>query len=325
MTNIRDGAGRTNYTIIGGRAAHSPRFRSRTAFTIIEMLVVLVIIGILAGIVITLAQRVTQGGKFAATRNVVQLAENMLTEYTSTRDAAPPMFVKTNQTQQNTTGTDDTLSPDTYLFPLVDGRFEGRTFGGPTGGGPAGRFDKDRDPPQPSGALLLLAMKTESSAVERELKAVDTRFVQLRDVFAYGWLVDSQSGEPAGQPVLRRLRVPVLIDAFGNPIRYVHPAYQGGYGDFYNNAVPSMGVRRNPLEVVYSPRVGQPLTAQFTRSYRPFNDTGAVGAVGDADEGLAIGGHGYFYSAGLDGDPGTREDNVYNKQPSFPSETAKLN
>jgi prepilin-type N-terminal cleavage/methylation domain-containing protein len=309
----------------GVRPEASARIRVPRAFTIIEMLVVLVIIGILAGIVITLAQRVTQGGKFSATRNVVQLAENMLTEYVSSRDGSPPMYVKTNQTQQSTTGTDDMLSPDTYLFPVVDGRFAGRTFGGPTGGGPVGQFDKDRDPPQPSGALLLLAMKTESSTVERELKAVDNRFLQLRDVFAYGWLVNAATGEPGGQLVLRRLRLPVLIDAFGNPIRYVHPGFQGGHGDFWNNAVPAMGNHRAMMDVVYTPRVGQPLQAQFSRSYRPFVDTTAFGAVGDADEGLAIGGHGYFYSAGLDGDPGTREDNVYNKQPSFPTETAKLN
>jgi hypothetical protein len=216
------------------------------------------------------------------------------------------------------------LSADAYVFPIIDGRYDGRTFGGPTGGG-GGRFDKDLDPAQPSGALVLLAMAAESSAVERELKGIDSRFLQLRDVYAYGWKINPMTGDPMGQPVLRRLRLPVLVDAFGAPIRYVHPAFQGGYGDYYDNGSPATVKHRVFLDVGLSPSVGAPLLARFSRSYRPFGGNTPNNPVGDADEGLAIGGHGYFYSAGVDGDPGTRQDNVYSKEPSFPGETAKLN
>lgn len=308
---------------VGIAGVRSSRFR---AFTVIEMLVVLVIIGILAGIVITLAQKVSQGGKFSATRNVLEIADSLLTEYVTTKEAPPPQFVRTNQTQQNTNGSDDMLSADTYVFPIIDGRYDGRTFGGPTGGGGA-RFDKDLDPAQPSGALVLMAMAAESSTVQRELKGIDARFLKLRDVYAYGWKIDPMTGDPMGQPVLRRLRVQVLVDAFGAPIRYVHPGFQGGYGDFWDNAVPATVKHRVYLDVGLSVSGNNPPPppGRFSRSYRPFGSNTPNNPVGDADEGLAIGGHGYFYSAGVDGDPGTRQDNVYSKEPSFPSETAKLN
>ncbi len=47
-------------------------------------------------------------------------------------------------------------------------------------------------------------------------------------------------------------------------------------------------------------------------------------AVGDADEGICPSNQPYFYSSGTDGDPGTREDNVYSTIPRFPSRTAEL-
>ncbi len=327
MTYSTDDMGRRTSRI---GVSHARATQRPHAFTIIEMLVVLVIIGILAGIVITLAHRVSHSGKYAASRNVLQIAENMLTEYVSARETTPPMFVKSNQTRVHTTPLlnpldPDPISPDTYLFPIVDGRFEGRTFtSGPGGGSP--RFDKDLDPVQPSAALLLLAMRADSPIVERDLKAVDERFLELRNVYAYGWRVNATTGDPSGALVLRRLRIPVLVDAFGNLIRYVHPGFQGGSGDYWNNATPSMGNHRASMDVVYQPVGGPALTARFTRSYRPFlADTAPPDAVGDADEGLAIGGHGYFYSPGKDEDPGTRLDNVYTKQPPFPAETVKLN
>lgn len=301
------------------------RHQERRGFTIIEMLVVLFIVAILTGIVITLAQRVTKGGRYSATRNVIEVAEGMLTEYVTKRESGPPMFVTTTRTQMNTAGTDDQLSPDTYMFPIIDGRYVNRTFP-PNLGGQSAQFDRDLDSPQPSAALLLLAMTTESTVVERELKSLDSQFVQQRDVFAYGWQIDTVTGEPTGGLVQRRLRVPVLLDAFGNMIRYVQPAFQGGAGTFFNNNEPSTSTNRNHMKVAVTRQNGQQVVVNFTRSYRPFpSNAPAKNPVGDADEGLAVGGHGYFYSPGHDGDPGTRADNVYLKQPTFPAETMRLN
>jgi prepilin-type N-terminal cleavage/methylation domain-containing protein len=302
----------------------TPRFRRSGAFTLIEMLVVLVIIAILAGIVISLAQRVSGGGKYAATRNVIQAAEGMLTDYISRREAEAPLFVRTNQTTSAMGNPDQPDVDEEYMFPLIDGRYEGRSFP-PQTGGPAPRFDKDRDPPQPAAALLLLEMVKESPEVERTLQGIDPRFLERRDMYAFGWRIDPATNEPTGSLVLRKLRIPQLIDAFGNPLRYVHPGFQGGYGNFFNNDTPPTSTNRKYLELAVAGQNGQPVVAVFSRCYRPFGpNVVATDPVGDADEGLAIGGHGYFYSSGLDADPGTRQDNVYNRKPSFPPETANF-
>ena len=174
----------------------------RVGFTIIEMLVVLVIIGILAGIVITVGQRVSQGGRQAASKNAIEIADSLLTEFMASTGSPPPKFVITSRTQVNTTGSDDSLAPDTYVFPIIDGRLEGRTV--PNIGSGSARFDKDLDPAEPSCALLMLALTSASSSVERQFKGIDARFVQLRDVYAHGWRVDA-NGIPTGSwPSLRR-------------------------------------------------------------------------------------------------------------------------
>lgn len=305
-------------------ASNPSQTRRSGAFTLIEMMVVLFIVAILAGIVISVAGRVTQGGKVSATRNVLEVADSLLTDYVTTREAPAPQFLRTSKTQLNTTGTDDQLSPDTYVFPIIDGRYDGRMLGGGIGS-QSPRWDVNLDPAQPSGALLLLAIRQESSEVERKAQAVEARFIQERDVYAYGWLADPSSGEPSGQLIRRRLRIPVLVDAFGNMVRFVHPGFQGGYGNYFNNATPPANTVRPLLKVLLSRSGGGSVVADFSRSYRPFGANVPGDPVGDADEGLAVGGHGYFYSPGADRDPGTREDNVYTKKPGFPTETVKLN
>jgi hypothetical protein len=106
-----------------------------------------------------------------------------------------------------------------------------------------------------------------------------------------------------------------VLDAWGNPIRFVHPVWQGGYGAFVK-ADGTLDSSRPDRKV---PSVDGLTEISYTRSYRT-----AAGGSGSADEGLCPGNRPYFYSAGRDGDPGTREDNVYGTPPSFPAETAKL-
>src|SRR5215813_11766460 len=51
------------------------------AFTLIEVLVVIVIIGILATLVLTVAARVTKGGKVSLTRDTIRVLDQGLTTY----------------------------------------------------------------------------------------------------------------------------------------------------------------------------------------------------------------------------------------------------
>src|SRR6185503_13855015 len=104
----------------------------------------------------------------------------------------------------------------------------------------------------------------------------------------------------------------IVKDAFGNPIHFVHPAYDGGFGKYLNP--PATVTNRTNLSVLRRTGVSSTTTSYYSRSYRPWTPAAGGAAdlrTGDADEGICTGGAGYFYSAGMDGDPGTRDDNVY--------------
>ncbi len=92
----------------------------------------------------------------------------------------------------------------------------------------------------------------------------------------------------------------VINDAFGFPIRYVHPTLQGVYSN------------RNPADT-YGPA---PTGTQYRPS--PLART-QTGANPNSDGGQCTGNRPYFYSVGDDGKPETREDNIYaeNGKPSF--------
>ncbi|HMN40256.1 MAG TPA: prepilin-type N-terminal cleavage/methylation domain-containing protein [Phycisphaerales bacterium] len=165
--------------------------------------------------------------------------------------------------------------------------------------------------PEPSLGLLLLATGQHPSLKETILRA-DSRYLTT------AILTSSQNMFPTDNTV----KVPVLKDSWGNPIRFVHPRWDGGYGEYYNpitNAQVTTG-RDQERQFVGKRAGGGTHIESFLRSFRPTQT-----AVGHADEGLCTGGRGYFYSSGPDKDPGARDDNVYlNGPPKFPAETANF-
>lgn len=90
----------------------------------------------------------------------------------------------------------------------------------------------------------------------------------------------------------------VINDAFGFPIRYVHPALHGQY-PAGRDMVATFGA------------------APAGTSYRPGNTVTRT-ATG-SDSGQCSGNRPYFYSVGEDGKPDTREDNIYSEsgKPAF--------
>jgi hypothetical protein len=94
--------------------------------------------------------------------------------------------------------------------------------------------------------------------------------------------------------------------------------WHGGYGAFVLPDGSSAGSNRPTRQV---PSVDGLSTRNYSRSYK------FGGGRGQADEGLCPGNRPYFYSAGPDGDPGTRGDNIYleTARPTYPPETSNYN
>ncbi len=281
--------------------------RAARAFTLIELMVVILIIAILVAISIAVASRVTESGKTTASQEIVRTLDSMLTSYMAHLDGNVPKSVVL-----------DPAAATSTVCPIIDGRYASRTVA-PS----SAMYSAAADPAQPSTALLLLAMERDGFA--EQLKGLDAKFVQQSTPTGYGWSWDSKTKTVSGSlsPVAFTGRQ--VVDAWGRAIRFVHPAYDGGAGKYYS-PTSMMIENRDSMEVEIASKGGS-VKADFSRSFRPFAPTDSVpsDAVGDADEGLCPGNTPYFYSAGSDGDPGTREDNVYTKEPSFPPATKDFN
>jgi prepilin-type N-terminal cleavage/methylation domain-containing protein len=163
---------------------------------------------------------------------------------------------------------------------------------------------KDTSAIEPSLGLFILASGSDSAITTAILRA-DSKYV-----------ANSQINSNQHPSWTSAAKVPLLKDAWGNPIRFVHPRYAGGYGNYFDNASTPAVQNRDPKTVTLE-RANNPQPIQFVRSYRPENQ------MVSADEGLCNGNVGYFYSDGADANAGTRDDNVYSSVPKFPAETAK--
>jgi len=265
-------------------------------FTLVEILVVLAIISILITISVVVAGRVTQGGRVSATQDLIKVLDSTLTSYISEREAKVPAVYR-----------DDADN----LFPLWDGR-------------PVvnGAVDRDTVPALPSQALYLL-IASEVPAIQKTLEGIDSKYIRKETNIVN---IEGQTlrKRPAtGEPLQNGVSFSIL-DAWGRPIRFVHPAFDGGGGDYYSDG--SLRARDPIGYDVDANGTVAGVRELLRRSYRPFDPSSSPAAnpVGDADEGLCVSGRPYFYSAGPDGDPGTRQDNVYTMRPTFPPETEKL-
>ena len=348
--------------------------RRQRAFTLIELLVVTGVILILAGITFALAARINASAKMRSTENVIRALDQILGEYELVKGPVPAMVsAKAGEVldQRETRyplpnfGTpllSDSMAKQNLLFPLVDGRVAERTFPilyAHPSGLPASevtedeqRLDQDWDPPQPTVGLFLFeaARALGQPAIHAQLGSS----VTLEAQSAWGWQEQVANVFVALQFDLtpdndadgeRPILAPRVLDAWGRPIRFVHPAFQGGAGAYAGGDGTTFATPLRARWRLPGPGAGRaPLN--FDRSYRPYirvpapGDPGstagwqdAQGGVltsrhltGDGDEGRHPAGRPYFYSAGPDGNPGARALNVYvdGARPQFPAETARF-
>ena len=317
-------------------------------FTLIEILLVIVVIGILSALGLAVTNRVVTLNRARTTENLVRGLDQLMESYVASQGAPPPAIMKVAAGDASiTAGNTAADRAVTLWLPMADGRYVGAgTIDAParrfplTASSPGDRaagqlFDRDLDPPQPSAGLFLLAVRQALGNLG-PIQAWDSRFLIEQPVTAWGWRDTEQDvtqfGFVSSQDAA--LRLPIPRDAWGRPIRFVHPAFQGGFGRCYGTARDTtsrslINFQDPPFADLATGATGAGRRGAFSRSARPFDPAGdpatrGLRPVGDADEGSSSGRQGYFYSAGASGNPGDRRDNVYSAAPSFPPETQTI-
>ncbi|MFG0243208.1 MAG: type II secretion system protein [Phycisphaerales bacterium JB054] len=267
-----------------------PAAGARGAFTLIELLIVIGIIAVLVALAVVVGAKVVEGGRARATTDVIRVLDGTLASWQFNARTPLPSVLEVKE--------DATRS---RYFPIIDARR------------PSGNSDFAAEA-EPS-ALYYSALVMQDQSVAPEFEQLDSAFVSSASA--------PQENSQNGRRESWAIPAADLRDAWGRPMRFVHPAFHGGHGEYWDGENERMA-NRDPMRVMVKNPQGREIEVEYRRSYRPF-EADAAGRkatwVGDADEGMAVGGRGYFYSAGEDGDPGTRADNVYSTEPRFPVET----
>lgn len=275
------------------RPAHPRPHPRPRGFTLIELLIVTIIILVLAAIGLSVGSSVSRSGKAQATKQVLAVLDQSLSEYIQAKGTPPPAY------HTDAAG---------RVFPLIDAVVVQEEYA------------------QDSVAAYVMALSEVPSAAAI-IERLDSEFIRAYAGPRPGNIdVKNMLFWPVGggQVVFGPLPaattdtpIRTILDGYGNPIRFVHPEFHGGYG-----YLVASQRRTDATALSFGPPPSQ--TAAFSptffrRSARPTPNLPA-----DADEGLCTAGRPYFYSAGPDGDPGTRDDNIYHSKPTFPPESVGL-
>jgi len=241
---------------------HKRMAKRRRGFTLIELLMVILIISVLIALGLAVGARVIGGGKTTQTRELIKVLDNVLNSYlqATDRSSPPASILDPRQQEGNPTGT-------IVHMPLADA------------------WDEDNNQ-QINSVGLFLAEATRVAGVSELLDGINPK--NLRE-FAYTDASALTDMPGSSEPLLL-----TMLDAWGNPIRFVHPAFHGVRDA--EDVDDILGVAPSPATAYFPTEIRRDPTE------------------GDADGGLTTN-KPYFYSAGPDGDPSTIEDNVYTVQP----------
>lgn len=287
-------------------AASSSRrgFKSRAAraFTLIELLVVIGIITVLMGLVVTAGILVTGGGRESQTLNTLRTLDQTLNSVIADLGRTPDPFVEIPDNQGRRDG---------LIYPVADAR----------------NMDSNDRAMINSVGLFLLQAEAIGRPAE-SIKGLSPRIVRRYSPHETG-LYQNDDAIPD---------IPTVFDGFGNPIRYVHPVFQGElYGD-PARAGTSPGTPEEPVrfsqhrEFFELAGLRRPADKEWgigsIRRNAQVTGDGPEGAA-DSDGGITPSQRPYFYSMGPSGRVGSKrttggeivedynKDNLYTNAPKF--------
>ncbi len=286
---------------------------ARRAFTLIELLIVLGIIGVLMTIAVTVGRVAGDSGKIKATRDILATLDQAYNEYGSSRGGEiSPAIVP--DPRQSKSPDHPAGAPNLLWIPVADARASLPIAGS--------AHDTEWSDQIINSVGLVMWQMSGVPEAQKVLQSIPTRFVKSWDPDVPDPDNAAQNVQQWGQP-----RLPTVFDAWGNPIRFVHPSFDGAF--FGDPRSPTQNVRDfravgDIVKAVSLPNAlpGPPtfLMAQIRRNN--FASTGGGSpndAKPDSDGGICPGDRPYFYSAGPDGDPSTVNDNVYLRLPKLPN------
>jgi prepilin-type N-terminal cleavage/methylation domain-containing protein len=275
------------------------RSRSR-AFTLLELLVVIGIIGILIGITLAIGSAVTSGAKQRLTADTIRVLDTTVEAYVKAKGDIPDPWITFPDAQPG-----GNAANANKIFPIADARNMSDTD---TALRPTGHQ-------MINSVGLFMAQAEKVPAAKAALSNLSPKVIKQYSFKAGGSDVTLNT----------------VFDAWGKPMRYVHPAFQGSWsGDRTASSGASGGMAPTTVDSTQFPAIaGAPtsfiwlptmlrrnhkdLRANLTMPYMSADE------VPDSDGARCTGGRPYFYSAGPDGDPSTVEDNIYSTVPAFPA------
>lgn len=268
--------------------------RERPGFTLIELLIVIGIIAVLMGIAIVVGMRVTDSGKNKSTKDLLLALDTIYTaaQNGNSGQVLPPLIADSRLFSNR----NDPAA--TLWIPVADARAKSGQNGG--------------DNLMLNSAALFLWQARQYPEAAKAIESLPTKLIKNMDPDD----PETTSGAAANESnVVGQPQLPTPIDAWGNPIRYVHPAFDGLIQGGGGTAASYKALNT----VITPPTSGRLLFGEIRRNAIKRGDpTTDPALAADSDGGTCVGGRPYFYSAGPDGDPSTIEDNVYSLQPTLP-------
>ena len=286
-------------------AQQSPATRPHVsrAFTLVEILVVLAIIAVLAGLLVTVGGQVSNSGRKQLVSSTMKILDTSLNAWMQQKGQPLPPGVEyyhANTVAGSIPVVNKMAFADAYV---VDASGQAVLI------------------PTVSWFIKLVDEVDACASAADEIKAINPK------------LISFENTDPAFQPSNAAMmswrnyskvpgRMYKVVDPWGNPLRMVHPAIDGNFGSMPTSPttgfVPLTGATGVLTLADSAATNARYFPSQVNRYCMTDADRQQYPQLkGYGDGGKCIEGRPYFYSVGADGDPSRRDDNVYLTTPRF--------